>query len=569
MSHSIDKSLSIWSLFDRFQAPDDDLSYEICRVQHMVMTRQMLPMGLINLIAVLIVSVMIIPEIGLGWSLLWALPLTAIGLFQIFSWYSYQGKPVPSRISGNALRRGEKMTLIAGSCWGSAPVYLGSDLSAELMLFILVVLSGMVSGLVSLLAPLPRYNARFVICGFSPILPFSLMTGHSYTIGISCLCFLLMIALINSSLDSYRQLVKSTQRNLQSIKSRNNLVDAIESTHDAFALFNSDRKILLVNKRHEAWFGSPENSSLKFDEKAGTRTIEHKGQWLLQSVHTTMNGGYVVVHTDVTSIKTKQRELQEARREAEEADLSKTRFLSTMSHELRMPLQLILSFSRLMASDSKVQLEPAEISEYADTIRENGTHLLRLIDDIIDYSKIGLDKMLVSAKDVRIDSLISETLKIAANYEKWDDLSGVEIHISQRLGALRIDETICQRILVNLISNAMRFSDKQKKLVIRADLDAEEVPFISIRDFGCGIAEDQLERVFEPFYQIEDDAQSGRGGTGLGLTLSRQLAQLHDGDVVLRSRAGIGTTAILVLPGSTHLQFPDDKGEAEHIRQVA
>ena len=569
MTHQADPSATFSALFGRFPKPTDDLMAEVYRAQHMVMARQMMPMGLINVVASGIVLFTMIPVFGSLTSLLWGGPLIFLGLLQIWGWFSFRGKEVPERVSGKSLRKGEWISLIAGLCWGGAPLWFGAGLDGEQMLFLQVVLAGMASGLVSLITPLPRHTTRFVLACLLPIVPSTILFGDTYNFAITCFCLMLTGALINSSLDSYRQLKKSLHRSLESNKARNNLIDAIESTNDAFALFDSEHQIVLMNERHKAWFGETYHRDFKSENQEGVKTIKHEGRWLLQSSHSTLDGGYVVVHTDITMIKARQRELQEARREAEEADLSKTRFLSTMSHELRMPLNLILGFSRLMASDSKVELNWDEVADYADNIRESGAHLLKLIDDIIDYSKIGLDKMLLTTTNVDLRTMLNGTVSLAASFEDWRDLSRIDINVSPNLGLLRIDETICQRILMNLISNAMRFSGDEKKLVIRAGFTAEGAPFIAVRDFGCGISDADLEHVFEAFYQVGAAENTGHGGTGLGLTLSQQLAQLHDGEIVLKSRVGVGTTAMLILPQSTHIPHHLETNPSNILEHVA
>jgi signal transduction histidine kinase len=207
----------------------------------------------------------------------------------------------------------------------------------------------------------------------------------------------------------------------------------------------------------------------------------------------------------------------------------------------------------LMASDSQVKLTWDEVAEYADNINESGSHLLQLIDDIIDYSKVGLDKLLLSPSDVDVRAMLARSISLAASFEDVRDLSGVDVAVSGNVGLLRVDESICQRIIMNLLTNAMRFGGSDPRIVIRAGLNSDGCPFIAVRDFGNGIPDEDLERVFEAFYQRENGLDRGFGGTGLGLTLCRHLARLHDGDVVLKSRLGVGTTAMFVLPKATHI----------------
>jgi signal transduction histidine kinase len=553
MSRVNDPSGTLIALFGSFPKPADDLQADIYREQHMIITRQLMAMGLINMLASSLIAAAMFPKFGLTTSLLWMAPLVISGLFQVWSWDKFRRSSTPDKISGGFLRKSEWVALLAGICWGSSTLVFDGSSDSTHLLFLHLVQAGMAAGVVSLITPLPRHTARFAMPCLLPVIPSALMHEGSYLIPVAALGLLFLGALVNSSVDSYKQLRMSIGKAWESREARNNLVDAIESTTDAFALYDSNGNLVLANERHQVLFGA---DGMPIDDETshnGVETLKHSGHWLMQSRHQTRLGGCVVVHTDVTALKTRERELVEARKEAEEADAAKSRFLSTMSHELRTPLNIILGFSRLMASDSQVKLTWDEVAEYADNINESGSHLLQLIDDIIDYSKVGLDKLLLSPSDVDVRAMLARSISLAASFEDVRDLSGVDVAVSGNVGLLRVDESICQRIIMNLLTNAMRFGGSDPRIVIRAGLNSDGCPFIAVRDFGNGIPDEDLERVFEAFYQRENGLDRGFGGTGLGLTLCRHLARLHDGDVVLKSRLGVGTTAMFVLPKATHI----------------
>ena len=221
-----------------------------------------------------------------------------------------------------------------------------------------------------------------------------------------------------------------------------------------------------------------------------------------------------------------------------------------MSHELRTPMNIILGFSKLMKGESKITLSPDDVREYADNIHASGTHLLKLINDIIDYSKVGLERMPVHSVELDTRALLSEAITLAAGFEGKASTDEFDVSVSAKLSILYADETAMKRILINLVTNAIRFNEPGKKIVIRAGVDPDGAPFIAVRDFGQGIPEGKLEKVFDAFYQADSHLDREHGGTGLGLTLCRHLARLMSGDVVLKSRIGVGTTAILTLPPS-------------------
>ena len=555
MTSHIDPSASIRALLGRFPNPTNELQADIYRSQHMLLIRQMLPMGAINILASLLVAFTMVGTVGPLISGLWLAPILLSGILQVWSWSRFRTMATPERVSGGFLRKGEYVAVFAGICWGSSGLvfgHAGDGLGTQHAMFLYVIQAGMAAGVVSLITPLPRHTSRFVLPCLLPTAISPFMSDGDYFVAIAIMGVIFSLALINSSIDSYKQLAATYRMTWESRQAQNNLVDAIESTNDAFAFFDASGALALANEQHKLLFDDEMKTVDIHNMTNSVETIKHRGRWLIQSRHKTRLGGIVLVHTDISAIKMRERELVEARKEAEEADEAKSRFLSTMSHELRTPLNIILGFSRLMASDSQVKLTWEEVAEYSDSINESGTHLLHLIDDIIDYSKVGLDKFLLDPAEVDVRALLARTISLAASFEHVQNLSDLDVQVSPKLGTLRVDESVCQRIIMNLLTNAMRFRGDDNRIIIRAGLNAEGCPFIAVRDFGYGIPEEELDRVFEAFYQRENGLNRGYGGTGLGLTLCRHLARLHDGDVILKSRVGVGTTAMFVLPASTH-----------------
>ncbi|MDJ0922476.1 MAG: ATP-binding protein [Henriciella sp.] len=561
MSRPVDPSGTLQSLFGRFPPPSDDVQADIYREQHMLLTRQLLPMGLINMFAGLLVIAAVFRDVNIMTCALWFSLIFVGSVFQLAGWMKYRKLDEPERVSGGYLRKSEWGCLIAGTVWGmTAVLFSGSDNGQQHFFYFMQ--GGMSAGVVSLLTPLPRHVLRFILPCLLPTILSPLYSEGELIVVTSIMLTVFLFALLNSSFVSYKMLTATVRRTRESLTARKNLVDAIEATNDAFAFYADDGELILANKRHHDLIGEGPALQAQSEDFYGVDTIKRDGRWLLQSRHKIPEGGAVLVHTDVTALKMRERELVEARKEAEEADQAKSRFLSTMSHELRTPLNIILGFSRLMASDSKVKLNWDEVAEYSDSINESGTHLLHLIDDIIDYSKVGLDRFLLEPAPVDIRSLLSKTVALAANFEHIKDLSDFDVQVSPALGRIRADEAVCQRIIMNLLNNAIQFRGSDRRIIVRAGLNSEGCPFVAVRDFGNGIPEQELERVFDAFYQSDNGLDRGNGGTGLGLTLCRHLAQLHDGEIVLKSRVGVGTTAMFVLPKETHLP---DSAEQKQI----
>ncbi|MEQ8559660.1 MAG: ATP-binding protein [Henriciella sp.] len=543
-----DPSASLSALFRPLPAPTDALQQDVYREQQITVVKHLLSMGLINIFNGLLVAVAAAAKVPLINVAIWYFPILLMGLFQLFSSWRLRNVAPPKKVSGSYLRKAEFATIIIGMVWGSASLLLGGNGDDAHLFFVWMMQAGMAAGLTSLLGPVPRMTMRFAMACLLPVTVINFARGGDYALTIALLSLVFLASLVHGSMNSYRHLKSMIKTVRENRRSRENLADAIESSNDAFAFYDSDDQLLIANARHRHWFGA-DKPTFHIGEESVPVLLKN-GRWLMRSTRETGTGGAVVVHTDITALKTRERELIEAQREAVEADAAKSRFLSTMSHELRTPMNIILGFSKLMNGDSKIRLSEDEIREYADNIHASGTHLLKLINDIIDYSKVGLDRIAINPTVVDTKSLLTEAITLAAGFESKTTIDSFDVAVSSKLSMMMVDETAMKRILINLITNAIRFNREGCKVVIRAGLDGEGEPFIAVRDFGPGIPENKLERVFEAFYQGDSSLDRHYGGTGLGLTLCRHLSRLLSGDVELKSRVGVGTTAILKLPKS-------------------
>ncbi len=482
-------------------------------------------------------------------TLIWFGAVVVSALFLVKDWIRYRNSAVPDQVSGRYLRRSEFAALLMGTLWGCA-AFLVHDKSSTGSFFVFVIQISMASGFAALTAPIPRISLRFAIPCILLSALWNLMSITQVGMTSAALTALFLTALVLGGMESRRQLVLLVRNTTAARSAKEDLVDAIESLNDAFSLRDSSGKLVLANARHMEWFPSGSDDS-RCNE--GEPCQVGDGRWVMRSVRPTRKGGLVSIHSDVTALKKRERELIASSRDAELADEAKTRFLSSMSQELRTPLNIILSFAKLMARDSNIPNTPEDVAEYSDQILDNGRHLLALIDDIIDYSKVGLDKYLLERKPVSLGDAVEKAIRLAAASVEGASAADIETIISRRVQLVMVDETAFQRILVNLISNAFKFRRTDPRIIIKASLDLEGRPIISVRDFGIGIPEGELDYVFDAFSQIDTPTSRKAGGAGLGLTLSRRLARLHGGDVMLKSRHGAGTTAVLVLPADAHV----------------
>ncbi|MEN2978112.1 PAS domain-containing sensor histidine kinase [Tistrella bauzanensis] len=307
------------------------------------------------------------------------------------------------------------------------------------------------------------------------------------------------------------------------------------------------------------------------------------GRWL-QIRERLMTGGLVVgVHVDATAIKVKERqleenlhELQDTRERLEEqtarlvelaegmslardaalaAARSKAEFLANMSHELRTPLNAILGFSEMLQSGLFGPLS-AKQEEYVADIRQSGQHLLSLINDILDLSKAEAGKLAVENAEVPIRFLLERSRRMVAERARRGGLDlVVDLPEPLRNAEVRADERKLTQVLLNLLSNAVKFTDPGGRVELgvrhhHGTGGAGGTIEIYVADTGIGIAAEDIQRVFQPFEQIDSSLSRRYEGTGLGMSLVKAMVDLHDGEVLLESQPGQGTTVRVLLPDS-------------------
>jgi signal transduction histidine kinase len=237
------------------------------------------------------------------------------------------------------------------------------------------------------------------------------------------------------------------------------------------------------------------------------------------------------------------RRLEEARSAAEEANRLKSEFLASMSHELRTPLNGILGFAELLEGE----LEDPTQREYAETIRTSGSHLLALVNDVLDLAKVEAGHMHFNRLPIALPTLLQEVLASQQGYAGRKNLALdlVEEGIPPLVYA---DEIRLRQILLNLINNALKFTD-QGGVTLRATADAENVR-IEVQDTGVGIRADELELIFEKFRQSDSFLARSHDGTGLGLTLAKELVEHMDGQIGVSSTLGVGSVFHVLLPAA-------------------
>lgn len=256
-----------------------------------------------------------------------------------------------------------------------------------------------------------------------------------------------------------------------------------------------------------------------------------------------------------------QERLSVALENADSANRAKAQFLANMSHELRTPLNAIIGFSEAISFELFGPVNNVKYRDYADDISSSGQHLLQLVTDILDFSKVEAGKLELVEKVVALSSLIDVVrTQIRPMAERADvrivvDLPPMDLHIHG-------DELRLRQILINLIGNAIRFSPQDAEVSIGILENQTGELEIRIADKGPGINGDDLVKVMEPFQQVGDIMTRTQGGTGLGVPIARALTELHGGNLRYESEPGVGTKAILRLPAERLLRFEKQAARA-------
>jgi two-component system cell cycle sensor histidine kinase PleC len=232
--------------------------------------------------------------------------------------------------------------------------------------------------------------------------------------------------------------------------------------------------------------------------------------------------------------------------EAESANASKTTFLANMSHELRTPLNAILGFSDIIAHERLGEVGTKRYKEYAADINASGGHLLSIINDILDIAKIESGKMEISPQILDPLAVIEGAVTVVAGRAR-ERRQTVNIHIEDDTPMPYADERALKQIVINLVSNAVKFTQEGGRIDIYGR-GCENGFELCVADNGPGISAEMLERIFTPFNQIDNRYNRSAGGTGLGLSLVRGLAELHGGRAWMESDAGQGACAHVYFP---------------------
>src|SRR6516225_2213678 len=257
------------------------------------------------------------------------------------------------------------------------------------------------------------------------------------------------------------------------------------------------------------------------------------------------DGAIVTVYSD--EIKASERKLIRARSQADMANRAKSDFLANMSHELRTPLNAIIGFSEIISQELFGPIGNEKYLEYMKDIVKSSHHLLAIINDVLDMSKIEAGKLELSKEALNVRAVIGEVIRMmreraaCRGIELIAELADAEIDTWA-------DERAMKQIFLNLLSNAIKFSKGGGRVYIRIAADLPDLAVVEFEDFGIGMNEEELERALQPFGQAKPSTTRNYGGTGLGLPITKGLIEAHGGRLEINSRAGHGTLVRVILP---------------------
>ncbi|EJF86632.1 ATP-binding protein [Bartonella rattimassiliensis] len=379
--------------------------------------------------------------------------------------------------------------------------------------------------------------------------------------------------------------------------------DAIENISESFVLWDAEGRLVMSNSKFCEYATIPKQIlqsgiqratveamarpaiseyPLKDDGNGNLTSIRQTadGFWLKINERRTQDGGLVCIGTDISELKQQQEKFEDSERRlfsfiqelkrtrgsaqqrateveklnkslkaekerAESANKAKSEFLANMSHELRTPLNAILGFSDIMLQSTFGPLGSQRYKEYMRDIYNSGTHLLTLINDILDMSKIEAGRFTLDCKNTDLEPIISEAVRTLTPQAQEKNIV-VTTNITPELHA-EVDGRAMKQIFLNLISNAVKFTPSGGNIDVCAFRKRNNLIF-KITDTGVGIPQSAIKKLGQPFEQVENQLTKSHTGSGLGLAISRSLLELHKGKLEITSKEMKGTTVTIIMP---------------------
>ena len=362
--------------------------------------------------------------------------------------------------------------------------------------------------------------------------------------------------------------------------SEQRLVDSIATLQEGFALFDVDDRLVVCNEKYKSYFPLIRKiiePGVRFEElirraaeqgqnvesmtdpapwiearlnahARASGTFEHQfsdGRHVWVAERKTKDGSTVSTYVDITQLKLREKELEHSSMRAEQASLAKGEFLAKMSHEFRTPLNAIIGFSEVISREMMGPLENDQYRGYITNIFDSSRHLLQMVNDLLDFERIEANKFSLAEETIDLASIVDSSIAMLSQRAE----SG-RVVLRSRIGKpgprLRLDELAIRKALLNIVTNAIKFTPAEGVVEVTCDrIDNGDVA-IRVTDTGVGIDAEDLKQIPGPFVQVGKTKNAE--GTGLGLAITKSLVVLHGGALDIASEPGRGTTVTITLP---------------------